>query len=544
MKMRKITMKLFAAVVVAVASITSAQAQSNLGADCGCPTPVSSRTTTLLSTLANVGGPTDGDLIATNTILDCTKNWVLDKKIYVPDGKTLTIMPGTVIKGVDTITVPANAAALIVTRGGKLFADGSPTCQIVFTALSDNVDGSYPVSNRGKWGGLVILGKGVTNYTSCNTNYGGSPGTGFVEGFSAANSRDVFGGTDDDDNSGIIRYVSVRHSGAILAIGNELNGISLGAVGKSTIFEHVEVISSDDDGVEVWGGKVNLKYVTTMFGADDGLDWDCGWRGKGQFLFNFQTDSVTAPSADNGIEADADDQKSNATPRSHPVIYNMTAIGSGKRLNVSDNSGHNAINAKELTEGEVYNSVFMNFNSGLNLISSLGTSTCGTRTIETYNNWINGSLVISCNTFGLTNDATNRRYLTIGSSTSGVTPSDTVKFYNDGNIPVFGTSPIAGFNHNLIMNTSNNTVSQKYDVTPNPALSTTCSTPSDGFFVPSNYRGAFASSGKNWMSDWAYAQILNVTSGLVACPTDINGDGITNNVDFLQLLGQFNTSCN
>ena len=524
---------------------TAGIAQSNLGADCGCPTPVSSRPTVLLSTLAVSGGATDGDLTAVNTILTCDKTWILDKKIFVPDGKSLTIQPGTVIKGNDTITVPANAAALIVTRGGKIFANGTPTCQIVFTSQSDNLSGTYGVTNRGKWGGVVILGRAVNNIQSCNTLYGGSPGVAYIEGFTAANPRDLHGGTDNDDNSGIFRYVSIRHSGAILSTGNELNGLSLGSVGRGTTIYHIEIVSSDDDNIEVFGGTVNLKHITMMFGADDGLDWDLGWTGKAQFIFNLQTDSITSPTGDNGFEADATDQKNNsASPRSHPFIYNATMIGSGKRLNVGDNSGHNAINAKELTEGEIYSSVFANFNHGLNLAKSLGSpSGCGSHTSEAYDNWIAGSLKVKCNTFIMMNDATNSQYLTVDNNISNVLASDITKFDGDGNLHPTGAAPIPGFDHVWAMNSSTNAVSDKFDAIPNPALSTTCTPPSDGFFQTANYRGAFASSGQSWLSPWAYATVLSVTAGLQPCPTDINGDGITNNVDFLQLLGQFNQAC-
>ncbi|MFI5218152.1 MAG: hypothetical protein ACHQNT_01600 [Bacteroidia bacterium] len=547
MKNKKTISKLIAAAAITVAFISSGFAQSNLGADCGCP-PVASRTTVvLMSSLALSGGATDGDLIAANTILTCDKMWILDKKIYVPDGKSLTIQPGTVIKGNDTITIPANAAALIVTRGGKIFANGTPTCQIVFTAQSDNLAGGYGVANRGKWGGVCILGKSINNILPCNAFYGGSAGTAFIEGFSAANARDIYGGTDADDNSGIFRYVSIRHSGAIIATANELNGLSLGSVGRGTTIDHIEIISSDDDGIEVFGGTVNMKYVTTMFGADDGIDWDLGWTGKVQFAFNFQTDSITSPTGDNGFEADADDNKSMALPRSHPVIYNATMIGSGKRLNVGDNSGHNAINAKELTEGEIYNSVFGNFNHGLNLAKANGSAgTCGTYTSNAYANWIAGTLRVECNTFYMMNDATNAQYLVIDNAVGGVLAGDITKFDGDNNLHPAGAAPISGFDHTLSMNTSTNAIigGDKFDAIPNPALSTTCTPPSDGFFQSAPYRGAFNTSGQSWLSPWAYATVLGVTAGLQPCPTDINADGVTNNADFLLLLANFNASCN
>jgi hypothetical protein len=561
MKLKKITIsKMLATVALAFAGITTTQAQTNLGSDCGCPTPVSGRPTVLVSTLATNGGAGDGELLATNTIFDCAHTWILDKKIYVPSGKTLTIAPGTVIKGRYRST-PDSATTLDVEVGGRIMADGSPTCQIVFTAEADNLDGSFPIGNSGQWGGVTIAGKATNNLTLA-ANGPFQPGVGdgrlcvadglgTFEGFSSSNSKDQFGvnlstgSFDDNDNSGILRYVSIRYAGAILQVGGELNGLSLGSVGRGTTIEHIDIVSAADDGMELWGGTVNLKYIAFLFGKDDMFDWDDGYSGKAQFIFGMKTaDTLTNVDADNGFEMDADDQKSNLLPRSHPVIYNATMIGNGKQTLTSDNSGIAGIEAKELTEGEIYNSVIANFRYGFNVIKALGSrvNVAG----EAWANWANSggngsqSLKIKCNTFV----ACNKDIAIDKNNTGTLLSSDTAQFYTtDKNI---GVSSVPGFTYLWAMNGTTNVVSTKFDAIPNPALSNTgCPAyPSDGFFVPTTYRGAFASSGKNWLSDWSYAQILNVTSGLQPCPTDINGDGVTNTVDFLQLLGQFNQSCN
>src|SRR5690242_305064 len=124
--MKKTISQLAATAALAFAFYSPGFAQVNLGAECGCPTPVSSRPTVLVSTLATNGGAGDGELTAANTIFDCAHTWILDKKIYVPNGKSLTIMPGTVIKG-NTGTA-TNATCLVVEVGGKIFASGTPTC--------------------------------------------------------------------------------------------------------------------------------------------------------------------------------------------------------------------------------------------------------------------------------------------------------------------------------------------------------------------------------------------------------------------------------
>lgn len=560
--MKKSITRLVAFAAFAVASIGTASAQSNLGADCGCPTPVSSRPTVLLSTLASSGGAADGELTAANTILDCSKTWILDKKIYVPSGKTLTINPGTVIKGRFRTTADS-AVALTVERGGKIFASGTSTCQIVFTAEADNLDGTYPISNKGQWGGVLVAGKASNNLTLA-ANGPFQPGVGdgklcvadglgTFEGFSSTNSKDQFGANltlgetfDDNDNSGILKYISIRHSGAVLQVGGEINGLTLGSVGRGTTIDHIEIVSCADDGIEFFGGTVNVKYYSSMFGNDDIFDYDDGFRGKAQFIFGVKASTndtiTTSKDADNGFECDADDQKSNLLQRSHPVVYNVTMIGNGKQVLTSDNSGIAAIEAKELTEGEFYNSVFANFRYGFNVIKALGTRTGAS---EAYHNWSNAngngsnSLKVKCNTFVACNSD-----ITIDKNAAGTLLSaDTAQFYStDLNKRA---SSIPGFTYVWAMNSSSNAVTTQFDATPNPALSTVgCpSAPVDGFFSTAPYRGAFASTGQNWLSSWAYAQLLSVTPGLQPCPTDINGDGITNNVDFLQLLTRFNQSC-
>lgn len=556
MKNKKTISMVFAAAALALASVIPGYAQTNLGASCGCPTPVSSRPTVLLSTLATNGGAGDGELIANNVILDCSKTWILDKKIYVAPGKTLTIMPGTVIKGRDYPGQPANSTALCVEVGGKIFAAGTEDCQIVFTAEADNLDGTYSLNNTGKWGGVLIAGKATNNLTlaangpflagSGNGKLAVADGIGTFEGFASSNSKDQFGVTpanfDDNDNSGILRYVSIRHSGAILSVGGEINGLTLGSVGRSTIIDHIEIVSCADDGIEFFGGTVNVKYCSMLFGNDDNFDWDDGWKGKVQFLFILQTNlGQGSPDGDNGFEADGDDQKSNLLPRSHPIIYNATIIGNGKTTLTSDNSALAGINAKEITEGEVYNSIIANFKTGFNMTKALG-SRLGAS--EAYHNWSatlgNGSqsLKVKCNTF-----VGNVDGITVDKLASNVVAADNTQFTTTDLNVVVGSIP--GFNYGLVINGTTNAIATPVDAIPNPLLSISgCPTaPVDGFYTPAPYRGAFASTGQNWLSNWTYASLLTAVNGLQPCPTDINADGITNNSDFLLLLGSFNQNC-
>lgn len=548
--------------IIALAANNQASAQlasqQNLGEACGCP-PVASRTSVSLSTLATIGGATDGDLTATNTILTCDKTYILDNKIYVPAGKTLTIQPGTLIKGAPTGN-PAAANAILVNRDGKIFASGTESCPIIFTAQADPLDGTYALTNKGQWGGIVILGKAKNNLTTA-ANYSatgvvgfngttgsgvnGGDGIGFIEGFTAADSRNLYGmpvgQEDDNDNSGVMRYVSIRHAGATVGANNELNGLTLGSVGRGTTIENIEVISNDDDGIEPFGGTVNMKYLTLMFNNDDNFDYDQGYTGKVQFMLSVKLDAATFTGGDSGIEADGDDNKGNPTLLSRPTIYNSTFIGNGSNVNATNGSsgGPFAINAKEKVEGSIYSSIFANYRSAFNLVKSLGTRT---GTAESYHNWrglntlgnpVTPTLIVECNTF-----VGNTAGLTVGGSTANLVAGDDAKFTADNNTVV---ATLAGLDFSFAA--TGTTVSDQYNAVPNPLVASTCVPPADGFFVSTNYRGAFKPGVTSWMSTWSYSALLDAANGLVACPTDITKDGQTNTNDFLDLVGQFGTSC-
>lgn len=567
MKTQKTISKLVAGAAITLTTMATSYGQNNLGASCGCP-PVNARTTVTVSSLPGftaVSNSQGGELTQGGN-WTCDKTYILDQKIYVPAGQILNIQPGTVIKG-KAVATSSLASALIVERGGKIIAAGTAECPIVFTAEADPMNNSYSISNKGIWGGLVILGKATNNLKlSPNGPYvaGGSgllcvaDGLGVIEGFATSIPQDRYGvntstvtvagelsnqSFDDDDNSGILRYVSIRHSGAILSVGAEINGLTLGSVGRGTTIDHIEIVSCADDNIELFGGTVNLRYISGLFGNDDMFDWDDGWNGNAQFLFGMKGDLTFSTDSDNGFEADADDQKSNLLPRSHPVIYNATIMGNAKTTLTSDNSSIAGINAKELTEGEIYNSIFANFKNGFNMVKSLGTRT---GTSEAYHNWAstggNGSLSlkVKCNTFvGCTNP------LTVGSSTANVVTADNTQFAAEGNVIV---STLPGFDYNFTVNTVNNTFSVKNDVTPNPAITvvgvTGCGVaPQNGFFVQANYRGAFASVGTNWLSDWSYSAVLGGIKGTAPCATDINKDGVTDVNDFLIFAPSFGQSC-
>lgn len=244
--------------------------------------------------------------------------YLLDGNVYVEDGETLTIEAGTVIKGLATPTTGDQETALIVARGGKIFAEGTPGRPIIFTSEDDDVTDPFDltVDDKGLWGGVIILGRSTINV-------GG--GENFIEGLEPSDSRNLYGGNDDDDDSGVFRYVSIRHGGAIFGTDNEINGLSMGGVGRGTRIDHVEVFANQDDGFEWFGGTVDTKYLVASFVGDDAFDYDEGFRGRGQFWFSIH------PTDDGGSggEHDGGTDPETGQPFSIPVIHNATYIGSG-----------------------------------------------------------------------------------------------------------------------------------------------------------------------------------------------------------------------
>src|SRR5262245_38146129 len=221
-----------------------------------------------------------------------TNEYVLNGFIYVLDGAVLNIEPGTVVRG--KAGTGLNSAALFITRGAKIFANGTRAKPIIFTSETDDLldPNDIPLYARNLWGGIVVFGKAVLNTASDATGNGASPKYDVFEGLADAQIGGQFvnryGGNDDNDNSGIIRYCSIRYSSTTILVNKEINGLSLGAVGRGTKIENVECFAAGDDSVEFFGGTVNTKYMASIFCDDDNFDIDQGYRGKNQFWFSIQ----------------------------------------------------------------------------------------------------------------------------------------------------------------------------------------------------------------------------------------------------------------
>lgn len=244
--------------------------------------------------------PEEEHIISADIVSDVTwtsgNTYVLGGRIFINDGATLTIEPGVVIKG--EAGTGTNATALIVARGGKLMAEGRADSPIIFTSVADEINpGMIESPNldpeiNGLWGGLIVLGKAPISVSSNATDFQ-------IEGIPPSDIRGLYGGEDPEDNSGVLRYISIRHGGANIGEGNEINGLTLGGVGSGTVIENIEVIANQDDGIEWFGGTVNVKNAIVWNAGDDALDTDQAWSGT---LDNFVV--IAGAETDHALEID------------------------------------------------------------------------------------------------------------------------------------------------------------------------------------------------------------------------------------------------
>ncbi len=227
--------------------------------------------------------------------------YVLKGWVYIAEGAELTIEPGTVIKG-----DKATRATLIAERGGKLIAQGTSTNPIVFT--SNEAAGSR---KPGDWGGIVLCGNAL-----CNNKEG------IIEG----GPRSKYGGDNDADNSGVLSYVRIEFAGYPFKTDEEINGLTMGAVGSGTKIDHVQVSYCNDDSFEWFGGAVNAKYLIAYHGWDDDFDTDKGYRGMLQYVLGIRNSKLADTSLSNGFESD-NNSSTELTPTTAPIFSNVTLIG-------------------------------------------------------------------------------------------------------------------------------------------------------------------------------------------------------------------------
>lgn len=288
--------------------------------------------------------PSTGNIVVTQNISGST-TWTKDNvyqlggRITVLDGATLTIEPGTIIKG-EAGTGP-NSTVLLVARGGTLIADGTASEPIIFTSVADEItpadvaSGNFASPNldpniNGLWGGVIVLGN-ATISASNDDDIDVSEIA--IEGIPTSDPNGLYGGNVDNDNSGILRYISIRHGGTLIGAGNEINGLTLGGVGSETIVDHIEIVANQDDGVEFFGGTVSATNMVVWNVGDDGIDTDQSWAGT---LDNFV---VITPSGHN-FELDGPEGTFEAghTIKNGSVLASNADVVSGDLINTDDNS--------------------------------------------------------------------------------------------------------------------------------------------------------------------------------------------------------------
>ncbi|MFC0603730.1 hypothetical protein [Winogradskyella pulchriflava] len=245
-------------------------------------TPIVIEETTIIVNDPGNGNPTDCPVIAKTGQLAGDETWTADniyqlnQKVVIPAGVTLTINPGTIVKG--SPGTGSLASALIVARGGILNAQGTADQPIIFTSTQDNINcgetagTNLDENDRGLWGGLLVLGNAPCSFSGDITESQ-------IEGIPAADTFGLYGGTDPADSSGNMQYISIRHGGALIGEGNEINGLTLGGVGSGTTINNIEVIGNVDDGVEFFGGTVNASNLLVWAQGDDAIDIDQAYSG-------------------------------------------------------------------------------------------------------------------------------------------------------------------------------------------------------------------------------------------------------------------------
>lgn len=402
--------------------------------------------------------------------------WNLDGLVYVNKNQTLTIQPGTIVRGL--AGQGDRASALVVARGGMIDAEGTVTDPIIFTSEFDKVEvsggklaleGTKTAAESNLWGGVIVLGYAEISRAA---------GVQSIEGIASTESRGKYGGTDNNDNSGILKYISIQHGGTNIGAGNEINGLTLGGVGAGTTIDYVEVVSNQDDGIECFGGNVDISHAVVAFSGDDSFDFDEGYTGNMQFLVVIENDTdLKSEISDSGNEADGGPSDCRlCDPRGYPVIYNATFIGTGAT------NAEKAFHLKEFAGGEYHNILVWGFGKGFELEDIDGdVNDVVGRFNATADNTTSSELIIdnvSYDVIGATNFIADQD----GNAITGVDATVTAATLDLANSQAVGGIDVKGANI------------------------TGATPPSADFDENATYRGAIdpAASGNGWLDDWTF----------------------------------------
>ena len=478
--------------------------------------------------------------IAVSTTWTANHTYNLQRQIYVLPGATLTIEAGTVIASTTNI-----GGSLAVNRGAQIFVRGTETKPVIMTSKADvqtwtNGDprtGTWREAAN-EWGNLTLMGAA---YVSENATAGNTPTPnannvaameGLVAGF-PGDTRVLYGGGNDDDDSGSISYLSLRYAGKVIGLGNELNGLSLGGIGRETDIHHVEIMNNVDDGIEIWGGTVNLSYYSIWNVGDDSFDIDQGWRGKAQFGLIVQGHSLDASQGsgvgDNAFELDGAED-SDWQPVTTATIYNCTVIGQpfdGDHLTAwRDNARVQFRNCIFMDAGEQvvkFDNVDgdgangYGFNGTLSWAATWTTDHSATSGV---NAPTNPSSFYRAQTSGKLAEISDSVFYgnTFASAYTEAAARGVFAAAN-GNVREPRQSPIQALTRGAAVLKGGKVIAPVTFLDPRPAndaLTSDGFAPNDGFFSSAAYRGAFE-PGNDWLAGWTASSAFGLTPDSAWC---------------------------
>ncbi|AZI26024.1 hypothetical protein EA772_11960 [Pedobacter sp. G11] len=423
-----------------------------------------------------------GDITASTT-WSASKIYVLKGNVFVTGNATLTIEPGTIIKG-----DKATKGALIISRGSKINATGTVNKPIVFTSSV-----AAGARKEGDWGGLILLGRAVNN---AGTSVA-------IEGISGDTDKGKHGGTDNADNSGVLKYVRIEYAGIALSPDNEINGLTFGSVGSGTVVDYVEVYRSGDDAFEWFGGTVNCSHLLAIDSWDDDFDTDNGYSGKVQFALAQRLANTADVSGSNAFESDNNSAGTDASPQTSAVFSNVTVLGPVGSGTTSINANYqHAAQIRRNSAMSLFNSVIVGYTEGVFYDDALLAGAAYAST-----NLSSGRSVFANNLIYNSNSKSNQIKASNATALGVITPLLTAVnvFDPNGLAAALITDPYK-YSADLVANTS--TVTRvgipNFTVVANSpaasgALFTNAKLASGFTNVP--YKGAFGS--ENWAAGWA-----------------------------------------
>ena len=313
--------------------------------------------------------------ITTNTTWTTGTKYKLSGFVNVNAGATLTIQPGVIVFGEQ-----ATKGSLIINRGARIDAQGTAASPIVFT--SERAPGARA---GGDWGGVIMAGRAALNLAGGEAILEGGTGTTYGGGATP----------NDNDDSGTLRYVRIEWAGIAFTTNNEINGLTLGAVGRATTIDYVQVAFSGDDAYEPFGGTVNLRHIIATAPVDDMFDGDNGWRGYVQFALGVSNPDIADISGSNGIENDNDANGTASTPLTQPIFSNVTILGprTQRPTGTINPNFRRGAHLRRNAQSNLFNSVILGFTPGILVDGAPSNAGTGSGSLDIEGTLVTGNVI-------------------------------------------------------------------------------------------------------------------------------------------------------